>query len=114
MKEVCLKCHASPSVERYFKNADEVLAATNEKVSGALAITEQLRKEHLLSDTPFDTPLKFAEFDLWHYYGRTAKHGAYMGGADFVQWHGNYEILRLTNELKTAADELRAHARRKP
>ncbi len=32
-------------------------------------------------------------FDLWHYFGRTAKHGAYMGGADYVQWHGNYELI---------------------
>ena len=39
-------------------------------------------------------PIDFVYFDLWHYYGRTAKHGAFMGGADFVQWHGNYPILQ--------------------
>jgi len=31
-----------------------------------------------------------------------------MGGADFVQWHGNYELLRLRNELDHAAVDLRA------
>jgi hypothetical protein len=30
-----------------------------------------------------------------------------MGGADFVQRHGNYELLAKTVELKHEADELR-------
>jgi len=30
-----------------------------------------------------------------------------MGGADFVQWHGNYEMLSKTVELQHDADELR-------
>ena len=50
-------------------------------------------------------------FDLWHYYGRTAKHGAFMGGADFVQWHGFYEINVKLAELKKQAEELRAARR---
>ena len=29
-----------------------------------------------------------------------------MGGADFVQWHGNYPIMSKTVELKTLAEEL--------
>ena len=31
-----------------------------------------------------------------------------MGGADFVQWHGNYELLLKTTELRKMAEELRA------
>jgi hypothetical protein len=30
-----------------------------------------------------------------------------MGGADFVQWHGNYPMLARTVELRAQADELR-------
>ena len=56
---------------------------------------------------PFDEALEFREFDMWHYYGRTAKHGAFMGGADFVQWHGNYELLRQRVEIDDAAAALR-------
>ena len=52
-------------------------------------------------------------FDLWHYYGRTAKHGAFMGGADFVQWHGNYELVAKSVELRQMAEELRAAHRRR-
>jgi hypothetical protein len=36
-----------------------------------------------------------------------------MGGADFVQWHGNYELLHYTVRLQKMADELRA-AKGKP
>jgi hypothetical protein len=46
-------------------------------------------------------------FDLWHYDGRTSKHGAFMGGADFVQWHGNYPMLARTVEIRAQAEELR-------
>jgi len=56
---------------------------------------------------PFTTPIDFLYFDLWHYYGRTSKHGAFMGGADFVQWHGNYPMLQHTVEIRHAAEELR-------
>jgi len=35
-----------------------------------------------------------------------------MGGADFVQWHGNYPMLARTVELRAQAAELRRqHAR---
>ncbi len=111
MKEVCLKCHARTGVDAFFTNAEAVLAATNEKVAGATAVVKQLRDEGLLTAKPFDEPIEFAEFDLWHYFGRTAKHGAFMGGADFVQWHGNYELLRLRREIDHDAEELRRAGR---
>jgi hypothetical protein len=66
-----------------------------------------LRKDNLISGPPFSNPIDFTYFDLWHYDGRTSKHGAFMGGADFVQWHGNYPILSKTVELKARAEELR-------
>ncbi len=67
----------------------------------------ELRQEGLLTPEPFDEPIEFLYFDYWHYYGRTAKHGAFMGGADFVQWHGNYELLKIMVEMKELAKELR-------
>ena len=36
-----------------------------------------------------------------------------MGGPDFVQWHGNYEFLRMRNEIDDMAKELRASTRAK-
>ena len=107
MKEICTKCHARPRIDAFYGAAEQVIASTNEKVKGAIEVMDGLRKEGRLTKTPFDEPVEFTEFDLWHYYGRTAKHGAFMGGADFVQWHGNYELLKLRKEIDEAAAELR-------
>ena len=71
------------------------------------AVEHWARKEGLIGNKPFEQPIDFAYFDLWHYYGRTSKHGAFMGGADFIQWHGNYPILKSTVEINAMAAELR-------
>ena len=76
--------------------------------AGALA-----KADIAVPDGPAKLTIDFAYFDLWHYYGRTAKHGAFMGGADFVQWHGSYPLLKHTVEIKAQAEEMRrAHAKK--
>lgn len=107
MMRVCNNCHTQPHTERFFEDAEAVLEATNQKVQDAQDLIEGLRQDDLLTPVPFDEPIEFVWFDYWHYYGRTAKHGAFMGGADFVQWHGNYELLALMVELEEMAEELR-------
>jgi hypothetical protein len=108
MKDVCGKCHARDRLDDFFTKAEAVVQATNEKVQGIVAVMDGLRKEGLVPTKPFATSLQFEEFNAWHYYGRTAKHGAFMGGADFVQWHGNYELLRLRTVIDEGAVALRA------
>lgn len=107
MKSLCRHCHTEGHTERFYEQAEAVLAATNDKVKAATEIMDGLRAEGRLTPAPFDEPIEFLYFDYWHYYGRTAKHGAFMGGADFVQWHGNYELLALLVEIEAAAAELR-------
>ena len=107
MQETCLRCHASSSVARFYEDAEAVLSATNDRVREGQALMAGLRAEGLLTADPFDEPIEFLYFDFWHYFGRTAKHGAFMGGADFVQWHGNYELLQKLTELEDMAGELR-------
>ncbi|HNO80152.1 MAG TPA: multiheme c-type cytochrome [Phycisphaerae bacterium] len=107
MKEVCLKCHTKPPIDEYYAQAEEVLEHVNNMVVEAQSIMKGLRDEGLLTPEPFDEPIEFLEFDYWHYWGRTAKHGAFMGGADFVQWHGNYELLAKLAELKEMAKVIR-------
>ena len=107
MKELCLKCHTMPKVDAFYKTAEDVVLATNDKVKHIKEIMAGLRADGLLTPEPFDEPIEFLDFDFWHYYGRTAKHGAFMGGADFVQWHGNYELLLLKVEIEEMAAELR-------
>ena len=114
MKDLCRNCHAASLIDRVYTEAEQVLADTNRKVKEAREIVAGLRKDGVLGDRPFCEPIDFAYFDLWHYYGRTAKHGAFMGGADFVQWHGNYPLLKGTVEMRSLAEDLRRrHGKRK-
>jgi hypothetical protein len=107
MKQICTQCHAAPLIERVYAEAEKVVASTNERVQAAQDIVNGLKKDGLLGGPPFSHPIDFVYFDLWHYDGRTSKHGAFMGGADFVQWHGNYPMLARTVELRARAEELR-------
>ncbi len=107
MKEVCNQCHTKPLVDRVYEQAERVVEVTNEKVKKGKAVIDKLRVEGILSAKPFASPIDFKYFDLWHYYGRTAKHGAFMGGADFIQWHGNYPMLTHMIEIEAMARELR-------
>lgn len=110
MQDTCMKCHSQTHVDQFYEEAEAVLVDTNEKVNEVKQIVDQLYEEDLLTPAPFDEPIEYAFFDYWHYYGRTAKHGAFMGGADFVQWHGNYELLKMKIEIEEMAREIRAHA----
>lgn len=107
MQEVCTKCHTRPHVEQFYLEAEAVVDATNRRVIEAQELESELREQGYLTPEPFDEPFEFLLFDYWHYWGRTAKHGAFMGGADFVQWHGNYELVAKMTELRAMAEELR-------
>jgi len=107
MKQICIQCHARPLIDRVYTEAGRVVANTNQQVQQATDIITALRKDGSLNTPPFSQPIDFVYFDLWHYDGRTSKHGAFMGGADFVQWHGNYPMLAKTVELRAQAEELR-------
>ena len=107
MKDICVQCHTPTLIDRVYREAEAVVQATNEKILSGKAIMDGLSKDGILSGKPYDEPIEFKYFDLWHYYGRTAKHGAFMGGADFIQWHGNYPILQHLVEIRSESDELR-------
>jgi len=112
MRSICSQCHASTLIDRVYSDAEKVVVNTNAKVQQASDIVNALRKDGVLTSPPFSEPIDFVYFDLWHYDGRTSKHGAFMGGADFVQWHGNYPMLARTVELRAQAAKLRRqHAR---
>ena len=100
--------YASDPLAAFYADAEKTVASTNAKVQEMQALMKGLRDDKLLTPQPFDEPIEFLEFDYWHYFGRTAKHGAFMGGADFVQWHGNYELLKVLKEMAEMAVDLRA------
>ena len=107
MKQICEQCHTSTVVDRVYEQGAKVVENTNRRVTEAKAIVDGLRKDGTLTGPPFSNEIDFVYFDLWHYDGRTSKHGAFMGGADFVQWHGNYPMLRKMAELHSMANQLR-------
>ncbi len=107
MTAVCNNCHTSTHTRRFFEQAESIVATVNQRVQEGQAIVNGARARGLLTPAALDEPLEYTYFDFWHYAGRTAKHGAFMGGADFVQWHGNYELVKGIVELKAQAAELR-------
>jgi hypothetical protein len=107
MKQVCLQCHTPGVPDRVYTQAEQVVQNTNARIKAAQDVMDGLRKDGSLTGPPFSHPIDFLYFDMWHYDGRTSKHGAFMGGADFVQWHGNYPMLKKTVELNAMAAELR-------
>ena len=111
MKSICTNCHSPKFVDTLYVKADSVVALINSKVKEASDIINNLVKDGIITSEPFATQISYDAFDLWHYYGRTAKFGAYMQGADFIQWHGIYPLLRQLNKVKEDAVKLRKETR---
>jgi hydroxylamine dehydrogenase len=107
MKQICNQCHTPEVIDRVYAQAEQVVQTTNDKVNAAKTLMDGLRADGTISGPLFSNPIDFVYFDFWHYDGRTSKHGAFMGGSDFVQWHGNYPMLKKTVELQAMATELR-------
>ena len=106
MQGVCRDCHTEPFIETFYAKADAATESVNAWVAESNAIVQPLKDAELLTAAPFDQPIDFTYFNLWHHWGRTAKFGAWMQGPDYVQWHGAYEVLHERAELREMADEL--------
>jgi hydroxylamine dehydrogenase len=105
MQNVCRECHNESFIDTFYTDADAAVGAVNAWVRQSDEMIAPLQEQGLLTDTPFDEPIDFVYFELWHHWGRTAKFGTWMQGADYVQWHGAYEILSDLAELRELADE---------
>lgn len=105
MQSVCMECHNENMIQSFYTAADQATRAVNAWVERSDQMVGQLNAADLLSPVPFDEPIDFVYFELWHHWGRTAKFGAWMQGPDYVQWHGAYEILSDLAEIEQLADE---------
>jgi hypothetical protein len=111
MQAVCRECHNETFLQDFYAAADAATEAVNERVRESDAVMDPLKQQGLLTVEPFDEPIDFKYFDVWHYWGRTAKFGVWMQGPDYTQWHGIYELLKDLSELKEmAAAKLEAAA----
>jgi hydroxylamine dehydrogenase len=103
MQGVCRECHNEDFLTEFYTAADTATEAVNARVRASDAVMEPLKQQGLLTAEPFDEPIDFLYFDLWHYWGRTAKFGLWMQGPDYTQWHGIYELLKDQSELEVMA-----------
>ena len=105
MQAVCLECHNKEFVNDFYTAADTATLAVNQWVSESDQMVAPLNDQGLLTSQPFDEPIDFTYFELWHHWGRTAKFGVWMRGPDYTQWHGAYEILSDLAELRQMVDQ---------
>ena len=105
MKGVCFECHNQNFIDSFYVNADEATLAVNAWVEESNEIVQPLMDQGLMTDEPFDEPIDYVYFELWHHWGRTTKFGAWMQGPDYTQWHGAYEVLADLAELRELTEE---------
>ncbi len=105
MQSVCLECHNQDFVDDFYGAADKATARVNDWVLESRDIIQPLKDQNLLTAAPFDEPIDFTFFNLWHHWGRTAKFGIWMQGPDYAQWHGVYEIFNDLAELRQMVKE---------
>jgi hydroxylamine dehydrogenase len=105
MQGVCLECHNQKFVDDFYTAADKATERVNDWVTQSDEMVAPLTAQNLLTSDPFDEPIDFTYFELWHHWGRTTKFGTWMQGPDYSQWHGAYELLSDLAELRQMVDE---------
>jgi hypothetical protein len=105
MQTVCLECHSTNFVDDFYADADAATERVNEWVLESQEIIKPLQDAGLMTEEPFDEPIDFTFFNLWHHWGRTAKFGAWMQGPDYSQWHGAYEVLHDLAVLREMVED---------
>src|SRR4030042_1906745 len=100
MQSVCFECHNENFITDLYAAADPATEQINGYVQDSNDLMAPLQEQGLLTSEPFDEPIDFTYFDLWHYWGRVAKFGMWMQGPDYSQWHGVYPLLDTMAELE--------------
>lgn len=104
MQQVCQACHSTDFIDNFYEGGDKVVDSVNTWVELSRAMVKPLEENGLLTAAPFDEPIDYTFFNIWHHWGRTAKFGAFMQGPDYTQWHGAYEIMHDLSELREQVD----------
>ena len=105
MQGVCFECHNKNFIEDFYKGGDAAVEKVNDWVKESDQIMKDLKDAGLLTAKPFDQPIDYDYFELWHHYGRTTKFGVWMQGPDYSQWHGAYEILSHLADLQKEGED---------
>ena len=95
MTLVCRECHGKDFANAFMTQFDEVVHLYNEKFGKpAQAIMQDLYSQKKLTPAPFDEPIEFTYWELWHDEGARARHGASMASPNHAWWEGMYVVGR--------------------
>lgn len=90
MQGVCLECcHNSEFVDDFYTAADKATERVNEWVVQSDEMMKRpLKEQGLLTPAPFDEPIDFTYFELWHHWGTNGQSSASgcRGGLLPVAW----------------------------
>jgi hydroxylamine dehydrogenase len=112
MIAVCLECHSKGFSEGFMSQFDNAVELYNDKFGKpAQAIMDELYGRGVLTPLPFDEPIEFTYWELWHDDGGRARHGASMGSPDDVWSRGFYRVAqnfysRFLPQVESVAGEL--------
>jgi hydroxylamine dehydrogenase len=106
MQSVCFECHNRNFITSMYDDADKLTNQVNTWVKESYDVMQPLKDKNLITAAPFDEPIEFTAYELWHHWGRTTKFGAWMQGPDYTQWHGAYELIKALATLKFEANHL--------
>ena len=95
MSKVCIECHGKGFVQNFMHQFDSVVELYNEKFAKpAQAIMNALYDSDLLTPAPFDEPIEFTYWRLWHDDGTQARHGAAMMSPNLAWWEGMHLVAQ--------------------
>ncbi|OQX35113.1 MAG: hypothetical protein B0D96_01135 [Candidatus Sedimenticola endophacoides] len=95
MSKVCLECHGKDFVQGAMRQFDDLVELYNDKFGRpAQNIMLALYERGVLTPAPFDEPLEFTYWELWHDEGARARHGAAMASPNHTWWEGLYQVSR--------------------
>ena len=93
MTLVCLECHGKGFATAFMSQFDSLVELFNDKFAKpARGIMAELYSRKLLTPTPFDEPIEFTYWELWHDEGARARHGAAMASPNHTWWEGMYLV----------------------
>jgi len=124
MENVCAQCHSQNFYQRYFLTGDLSAIEYNEiyregkrwltamNVSGIILTPSIKDSLGVFGREGYDDPPEQDIYLIWHHDGRLFRQGALMGGADFTQWHGIWELQKdMINIIRYGADNNLSEAR---
>jgi hydroxylamine dehydrogenase len=96
MQGVCLNCHGQSQVAGFYAQYDDLVTLYNDKFAtvGSALMNDLLADKVLSANAPYEKPVQWTWYELWHHQGRRARMGASMSGPDYTHWHGMYEVAR--------------------